>query len=526
MDMDSFNDLYGSSAPKKMGLLRTDWGAEESRYARGLVPFRDALAAAIPIAEFPYGFAEVSDPQGKATVASVAQIPVPPIVSPCVVSPCVPCVGGSEKIEKKVAGIVPVPVEYKVACPQGGSGKAEPIEPEKKMPKGERPIETDTEDPFEIFSQPSPAPLQPSDNKDVVGVAPPENTLGDPFFSSLSAEVRAAKPVAATPSPTAPEPKPETKKEQPKAEQPKVDQPKTGSSQSNADGQAFEDFDYHQFERVRKVAERILSGVPSVDLPRILASIPQYSVRMEFDHYRESPEIVTEKLIRVEALRESLYALTVQLTPLYYSMKSAADYISQAALVCSSASSREKRLAQIKLVDSEFWVRHSEVCRTYESVQQAFEFLQRQYETVSRMITLLQIRLRVSEISRGELPFGDGDGSHIDRSKRYASPINAPTIQTPEAPPPFDGPYTPAPNPNITTIPTTKIIPTTRIVPLVPLPSPFMDDPRMVDPLPSDMSTATSAAAIPARVQKADLGAEPFAIPVHSPKVPGGETEW
>ena len=374
--MESFEGLCGTTAPRR-SLLRSDWGSEEERYGRGLAPFQQRLAEAYhEPSDFPYGFA--SEEQ-------------------------------SEKKDGKIAGVHPVTVESSIVCPPvGGSDKTlEPTQPEMKMAS---PAERD---PFDDFSsQPTPAPLQPAEDPFESPTQPApkaeqpkaEQPDDDPFFETKTQTPAAvsteSKVRTEVPSQPPSEPKDVERKQR---EEPK--NAAAGAEPSKQSSGLFDDFDHAQFDNVRKVADRIMAGLPSVDLPRILASLPQYVVRMEFDTYRENPDIVGEKLVKVRAMRDGLFSLTSQLTPVYYSAKAAAEYLSQAALVCSNASSREKRLAQIKLADSEFWVRYAEICRTYESVQQTFDFMNQQYEAISRMITILQIRLRVNEISRGELPF-------------------------------------------------------------------------------------------------------------------------
>lgn len=402
---DSFDDLCGTPSPRR-NWFRTGWDDEEARYGSGLSAFQESLSAVFPaLDEFPYGL-EVSEK--------------------------------SEKKEEKIAGAQSVTVESSIVCPpMGGSDKMpEPTKPEMKMPVQEP-------DPFDAYSsQPSPAQLQPAETPQEPPVLQTAAPVEDPFFEELSRqakESKVAKPVETVPAAASPKGGTELPIREPKREEPKsaaAGQVKTAQPQAPKEPALFDDFDEALFKKVKGIVDKIMSGLPTVDMPRILASLPNYAVRLEFDHYRENPDIVGEKLVQVQAMRDSLFALTSQLTAVYYSAKSAADYLSQAALVCSSASSREKRLAQIKLADSEFWVKYAEICRTYESVQQTFDFMNQQYEAISRMITILQIRLRVDDISRGTVPFDSGQYS------AKPLPPNRPISPSPQSLPPIPAPVT------------------------------------------------------------------------------------
>jgi hypothetical protein len=166
-------------------------------------------------------------------------------------------------------------------------------------------------------------------------------------------------------------------------------------------------FNQDKFANLRKIVDEILAKTPDVDPDRILESLGDYSVALDLDPYRENPTatVLTEKLLEVHAKRDSLFSLTMRLTPLRSSMESAAKYITEAGLECSTASSKDKRLAQLKLAHSDFWIRHAKVTRASETVDRTFDHLEKQYESISRLITCLQLSYRVAEISRGELPF-------------------------------------------------------------------------------------------------------------------------
>ena len=159
------------------------------------------------------------------------------------------------------------------------------------------------------------------------------------------------------------------------------------------------------FQKISNTAERMLAGLPDVDLQTIMDSMGTYSVCLDLDHLRQNQSVLTDKMCEIQAKRDELHTRTLYLCPLYFSMKSASDYYCDAGIVCSLASSKEKRVAEIKIRIPEFWKRYSDVIRTKEIIEKTALHLDRQYECISRLITGFQMKNQVKEISRGEMPF-------------------------------------------------------------------------------------------------------------------------
>ena len=196
-------------------------------------------------------------------------------------------------------------------------------------------------------------------------------------------------------------------------------------SQSSPASQAVE---REKFVLVEQVVNEMLAGLPDMDLDATLSKMGEYSVCLDLDHLRGKPYILSDKLMEIQAKRDSLNSVILQLTPLYHSMKGAAEYFSTVGIDCFPGSSKEKRLAELKDATSDFWVRWMKVLRTNETAEATFKHLEGQYECISRLITCVQNK--IGEISRGEKPW---DPARTMSGELRAQP------QPQAEPAPFDG---------------------------------------------------------------------------------------
>ena len=165
------------------------------------------------------------------------------------------------------------------------------------------------------------------------------------------------------------------------------------------------ELDQEKFAKVIDTANRMLEKLPDIDLDTIIKVLPEYAVTWEVDHLRERPNILTDKLLEIQAKRDSLFASSYHVIPVFHAMKKAADYIVDAGVDCSSASNKEKRQAQILMATSDFWVRYAKVVSTKEAIDYSHQHLEGQYECISRLISLLQLQNKIGDINRGALPF-------------------------------------------------------------------------------------------------------------------------
>lgn len=347
--------------------LRSDWSMEENRFKAGVQDFLKSIEIGNPVLDDP---PYVFDPEKKCDIEVVADKEVPE---------------KTNKKDKKVQDEANHSVE--LATVQGANVASPALQPARPLHQ-EYILSKPDSDPFDsiIESNKSSNYSKPSDDFFDVLEQPKQ-----PVAPPAPAEV---KKIAATNIAAAVEKAPDAAK------------PKSSThGESKASQEAMEGFDVDRFEHVMGTVNRMLAGLPNVDLDKLLNSLGEYSVCLDLDHMREQPNILTDKLLEIQAKRDSLHSRTMQLTPLFHSMKHAADYFESVGINCSVASSKEKRLAQIKFHEPDFWVRLSNVNRTKASVEQTFQHLEGQYECISRLITGAQLKAKIGEISRGEMPF-------------------------------------------------------------------------------------------------------------------------
>jgi hypothetical protein len=169
------------------------------------------------------------------------------------------------------------------------------------------------------------------------------------------------------------------------------------------DDGALEGFNSKEFDEVRSVVSGILAKVDKADLDSITKTLPEYAVRLDLDHNRENPAIISDRIAQVQARLDSIHAVMMKLGPEAQALTQAWDYIADVGIVFSNASNREKRAAQAKLVMKDLWQRFVLVKALHISVEKSYKHLQIQFDTLSRLITCGQERTK--EVSRGALPY-------------------------------------------------------------------------------------------------------------------------
>lgn len=371
----SFDVLREHPAPKAQG-LRSDWSREEQRFRAGLQNFW----ADIEVANH-----QIHNPQYAYSV--------------------------EEKVGAEVVEVKEVPNIVQNSAKKLQDDAARPVESNNVAGTNSVPPTIRPSQPKEpVLTIPA---IDPFDS--IIESNSPKNyskTSEDDFFQTKAAiqPAKETKPAVATdPFDTS-------------------DVPAKPASNDAMDG-----FDTARFNQMMATINRMLAGLPNVDLDKILNSLGEFSVCLDLDHLRENPSVLTDKLLEIQAKRDTLHAQTLQLTPLHHSMKHAADYFESVGVNCSVASSKEKRLAQLKFYEPNFWIRLSNVNRTKATVDQTFLHLEGQYECISRLITGYQIKNKIGEISRGDIPFDPPykPAMHLSQPQPQVIPKPAPVTGTP-----------------------------------------------------------------------------------------------
>lgn len=402
--------------------LRTDWSTEEEAFRVSIPEFRKSIEICNSVLENPpYDY----EPEKKSAPETVASKEVPK---------------ASEDSPKKLQdgrtdAVECIPVQRSHSDPDMQPARptqqeyvlnTSNVDPFDDNPSNQ-PKNKQSDDIFDFVEKPTttpsviaeqkPAPQAKAETKDVDpfdDFVVPQNSSPAPAATPISPppiQAEAPKPAAfcGTPAPAAEPAQPAKLESVPPsaavAEHPRKQSSLKPHGETKSGAEAMEGFDADRFEHVKATVAEMLEGCPDIDLDRLLNALSEYSVSLDLDYLRENPHVLTDKLLEIQAKRDTLHAQILRLSPLVVSMRHASEYFNSVGVTCSTASSREKRLAQVNFIISDFLIRLSKVDRTNTSVEHTFKHLADQYELCSRLITGYQIKTKIGEISRGEMPF-------------------------------------------------------------------------------------------------------------------------
>lgn len=421
----SFDGMRSPPPSARKQYLKTDWSAEEKSFRDGIPAFlesiKDGNALTGPVA-FEYR-EEKSDPQSGAA----KQV--------------------AEKVQKNAQSVQEARQESVISTtvlgPNCGPNDIQPTQP--AQPRHS--VSSVNDDDLFDFAAPAKTPATSQKPAEAPKVQ-------DPFGDDFVAEPVAPKPTVQTAA------KPiEAKVDSPKGES-KVQQSQSVTApkqiaqpaaveqkQSEAsllkspeirpaselkELPPMEGFDYDRFEHIRRTADRMLEALPDVDLAYLDRNLVDYSVDMDLDAHRDNPSILSQKLLEVQAKRDSLFVEILRIAPWRKACESAADYYSTSGLECANGKNKESRLAQIYNAIPEFWVRHSRIERTYDSVERTYKHLEGQYEMLSRLITCLQMKMKIGDVARGEMPFEMPPPQRTAPKPVPAAPSSPPPVLPPD----------------------------------------------------------------------------------------------
>jgi hypothetical protein len=191
---------------------------------------------------------------------------------------------------------------------------------------------------------------------------------------------------------------------------------------------ALSGFDEEGFKKIISNISRNIEGVDrSIDLKRAEKTLDEYKVSLDLDSSDRLGSL-GDKMAQVQAQMDSIRLPLSKLTAWGNAIEKCWKYIESVGVLFSSASSREKRDAQVKLVFGDLWIEYATVTRVRDSYQEQLEALQVQWNTLSRLITHdMSVRNTIRGISAGELTDSEKAAIAEEVAKQISS-ISRPDI--------------------------------------------------------------------------------------------------
>ena len=389
----AFGDLRQKSTVLQR-CLRSDWTEQEKKFRDNLTHYISAISAGNPkISEKKQN----QQPVAAQGVAASEENPVKKIEG----KDNAPCVESSQANAESVKAERPIRPETTVSDQDDLNDLFDL--PSDKAPKKEEKPSSAEADPFDIVpaeqTKWTPPDLPSSDR------VPTTKSIDAEVASQMAAigdEVKTAKKQKA---------EPEKKADKAEAKAEVVEKP----PEKPLDG-----FIFDEFKEVQQIIANILSKVKKSDIDAISKMIPQFAVHIKLDRFAEHPAVISQAIAEVQHQLDSVHDQLMETGPESQALGAAWDYLGDIGVAFSSASNREKRMAQSKIVMRDLWQRYIEVKTIHTSLEKAYRHLQIQFDTLSRLITCEQER-RSKELNRGGLPF---DGSY--KSVSEPEPKQAP----------------------------------------------------------------------------------------------------
>jgi hypothetical protein len=164
------------------------------------------------------------------------------------------------------------------------------------------------------------------------------------------------------------------------------------------------DFDLDGF---KKIIDRVVKNLANVDrslcLEKVEKQLDEYQIALDLEN-QERLGSLGDKMARVQSLMDSLRLVLSKLTDWGDAAEKSWKYIESIGALYASASSREKRDAQVKVALGDFWLEYSNVTRIRDLYREQLEALKDQWNTLSRLITHdTNVNNTIRSISAGNL---------------------------------------------------------------------------------------------------------------------------
>jgi hypothetical protein len=385
----AFSDLRPKSAVLQR-FLRSDWTEQEKKFHDNITHYLSAIAVGNPEI---HGKKLEGQPVGTQGVAVSRENP-----------------------SKKEEGVAPA------RCVELTAANAKSVKAERPtIPMTPTTPTNDLEDFFAPSSKPAKQEEKPkAPEADPFDFAPAEQTKWvppEPKTPTSSPSTSLDSEIASQMAAVREEVKTSKKKSEPEPEK----------SQDKPQEKPLDGFDFGEFKEVQDVISNILAKVKRSDIDSIVKMIPQFAVHMKLDRFAETPAVISQAIVEVQHQLDSVHDQLMDTGPESQALGGAWDYLGDVGMAYSTASNREKRMAQAKIVMRDLWKRYIEVKTVHAALEKTYRHLQIQFDTLSRLITCEQER-RAREIGRGPLPF-DGPYQRVPEAPAAPVPQPAPEPQ-------------------------------------------------------------------------------------------------
>lgn len=185
------------------------------------------------------------------------------------------------------------------------------------------------------------------------------------------------------------------------------------------DDKLIEGFNVELFQlKIKSIADEILKNTPKIELEEMSSQLPEFTVKLNLDEYRENPDIIADYLIEVQSKKDALSSHLIKLSALHTSIDQAMDFVVNMGVSCSSASNKERRVAQVHYMIKDLFILYVNVQQVLDSYERTNKHLYGQTETLSRLLTAQIERSRVSFLSKPKTN-SDNDYTSNTNKDRY-----------------------------------------------------------------------------------------------------------
>jgi len=258
---------------------------------------------------------------------------------------------------------------------------------------------------------------------ELLGEAKPQVETPKPPETPLEQSVTVATVVAETLTP-------EEKKADP------LFAPENKKDSSEEKKLSSDEFNYEKFAIVRGFVEQIMKDkVDEAQVIQYIDTVVGYCTNLELDEHRVRPEILADTMVKVQAKKDRVQAIVLDLTKKLRYMKEAEEFLKTSGVSCSKASSETKRMGDVRLVIPEFFMLLATVDAAYELYEKQYKHLCNQTDIISRLVSTQQNEMRYKDIFSGRVegqrvPFDPPYRKIVDETPVAQShtPVAAPVV--------------------------------------------------------------------------------------------------